>query len=348
MNARYKILLLESADKKDESLRQILIEKGYHTECYYNIEQAIERIMNKSVDLIISDNNVMGNSGFAVFKSLAKYLRNTGVPFFLVLENYAMEYIVFGLEIGIDNFIFSPLNKDSVCSKIENQLRKREQLNIFESGNFLEYFQSSSVAMFFVSKNQIYLVNDAFNTLFNGFGRNFMELPVDNIFNIADNKENELAYQRFRYEVSEHCKLNNVPCFSIPNYSYNISLYQGNNNGFDHFFGEIIPSVFTDFVMSSNGDLIPEIENRIKMKRDDKNNQLSGGPKLTQRQQQVYELSARGLPIKIIASRLNLSEGTVEKHRENIMLKTKAKNIIEAIVRIQMNPHHLLDLPERR
>jgi len=81
----YKILLLESSEKKDSSLGQILNEKGYHTETFNEIEPVIERIMNKSVDLVISDNNVKGYCGFAVYKLLVKYLRNNGIPFFLVL-----------------------------------------------------------------------------------------------------------------------------------------------------------------------------------------------------------------------------------------------------------------------
>ncbi len=46
-------------------------------------------------------------------------------------------------------------------------------------------------------------------------------------------------------------------------------------------------------------------------------------------------MSANGLPIKIIANELGLSERTVEKHRANIMAKANAKNMIEAIICIQ-------------
>ena len=56
---------------------------------------------------------------------------------------------------------------------------------------------------------------------------------------------------------------------------------------------------------------------------------------LTRREQEILNLSAEGLPIKIIASQLGISERTVEKHRSNILHKTNTGNIIEALAFIR-------------
>ena len=61
---------------------------------------------------------------------------------------------------------------------------------------------------------------------------------------------------------------------------------------------------------------------------------LPGNPKkvvLTFRENQVLELSAKGLAIKQIAGELGISARTVEKHRANIMEKTKTNNIVESM-----------------
>jgi len=44
------------------------------------------------------------------------------------------------------------------------------------------------------------------------------------------------------------------------------------------------------------------------------------------------KLSAEGIPIKLIAQQLGIAIRTVEKHRSNIIQKTNAGNIIEAII----------------
>jgi DNA-binding NarL/FixJ family response regulator len=54
---------------------------------------------------------------------------------------------------------------------------------------------------------------------------------------------------------------------------------------------------------------------------------------LTPRQQQVLEGLELGLPNKLIAARLNLSENTVKMHIQHIMRKCSAHNRTEAVLR---------------
>jgi DNA-binding NarL/FixJ family response regulator len=54
---------------------------------------------------------------------------------------------------------------------------------------------------------------------------------------------------------------------------------------------------------------------------------------LTPREQHVLEALQLGLPNKLIAVRLNLSENTVKMHIQRIMRKCSAHNRTEAVVR---------------
>ena len=63
---------------------------------------------------------------------------------------------------------------------------------------------------------------------------------------------------------------------------------------------------------------------------------------ITSRERQILELSATGCPIRQIAKRLGISERTVEKHRSNIIQKTKTENIMEAVFMYGKN--HLLNI----
>lgn len=329
-----KIMLFDSSGERNSFLTKMLNEKGYQTETLKKIEPAIDRILNQRVDLIICANKVNDYSGFEVFNFLKKYLRHSGIPFFLVLDSFEKEVMLVGLELGIDNFIFTPINKLSLFYKIENQLSKRDELNIFETGNFKDYFHSSLVAMFFVTDNKIDSVNQAFCKLNNVCSNNVLEMPVDSLFNIYEDKGNELNYRRFQNRITNECILHNVECCNNSVFIFDINFYRGKNQGTTHVFAEIIPSVFNEFVKNKNGTVVQEFLDVNNLSSELTENQDSE-IKLTAREQQVFELSASGIPIKVIAGKLELSERTVEKHRANIMAKTNAKNMIEAIACIQ-------------
>ena len=52
----------------------------------------------------------------------------------------------------------------------------------------------------------------------------------------------------------------------------------------------------------------------------------------SKRENQVLCLSMEGLPTKIIADKLSISDRTVEKHRSRLMEKTNSNNMIEVII----------------
>ena len=63
----------------------------------------------------------------------------------------------------------------------------------------------------------------------------------------------------------------------------------------------------------------------------------SGRVQLTERQEQVLQLLARGSPIKIICRELNLSEGTVKTHVTAIYRAVGASNRTEALLAARRN-----------
>ena len=322
-----KILLLESSGKTNNVLSKVLNENGYQTESLSDIEGIFEKISNQAVDLVISDNNVGKYNGFALFKLLMKNLRNYGIPFFLVLDSFEKEDMMIGLEIGIDNFIVYPINIDSISYKIENQLRKRHDLNIFKTESFKDYFHSSLIPMFFIEEDKITQVNKAFQKLYNGCTNEMLENQAHNVFNITDNKQNELNYRRFQNGVTNYCKLVEVHCLKNTDSTFDVSFYRSKSPGTTQVFVEIVEN--HDLKITDH--LNEEKKSNIALSKPVYTENI----KLTRRELQVFGMSANGLPIKIIANELGLSERTVEKHRANIMEKANAKNMIEAMITIQ-------------
>jgi DNA-binding CsgD family transcriptional regulator len=53
---------------------------------------------------------------------------------------------------------------------------------------------------------------------------------------------------------------------------------------------------------------------------------VSGIPVLTTREQQILELVAQGLSAKEVAQEIEIAPRTVERHIDNVRLKTRARN----------------------
>ena len=57
---------------------------------------------------------------------------------------------------------------------------------------------------------------------------------------------------------------------------------------------------------------------------------------LTERENEVMQLLSRGLTYESIAMKLGISAETVKMHLKNIYKKLKAKNKIEALIKVKL------------
>ncbi len=84
-------------------------------------------------------------------------------------------------------------------------------------------------------------------------------------------------------------------------------------------------------VMEGNNYFSPEILNQL-VSNLRHNQSIIGNAELTSRELEVLVLICEGLSNYQIADRLFLSKRTIDKHRENILLKTNSKNTAELVV----------------
>jgi DNA-binding NarL/FixJ family response regulator len=83
----------------------------------------------------------------------------------------------------------------------------------------------------------------------------------------------------------------------------------------------------------SNGKTYVSIEvlNSI-LKNPQKNERLNLVEELSEREKEILSLICTGLTNNEIADRLTLSKRTVDKHRENLLLKTQSKNTANLVI----------------
>ena len=322
------LIIFHSPEMQNSGLDVLLKDKGFNVVQVSRVDIVIKKIIDDEVDLLICPYKINSESGFSIFNRLKPFLLKNAIPFFLLMEKYDEKGIMIGLEIGIDNFIFYPFNYDSIEQKIEQALNKRMEVNVFALNHFKKYFSTSEVAMFYLEKNEVIRVNDAFCKLANRKREEIEHQYFDWLFSINGHTENEFNYRRFTDGVADVCKLKNVTCCNTNGFKYNVSLHRGNQFNINSVFAEIIP------INNSSGNDEPQPNEAKLVSRLDRAKDMFG---LTKRELEVFHLSAKGLPVKQIAIDLGIAERTIEKHRSNIMRKTATRSILEAILAVDEN-----------
>lgn len=268
--------------------------------------------------MVICYAKVNQQNGFSIYSNLKEELINKGIVFFLAIDQPDREDIMIALEMGIDNIIIYPIKKEVLLKKLENELLKRQKLNILKTQEFRGFFKFSMMPMFLVENGIVQKINPAFEKMETELAKRILNENIENIFELKE-ENNKLNYKRFLNHITQLCKIENAALRSNPTKKFHISLMRNQAGITDQFFAELLPSDF-------NGLKGPEIKGKKMC-----NNHTSPTIRLTNRERDVFELSSNGLPIKLIAEQLKLSKRTIEKHRSNIMEKTGSKNIIEAM-----------------
>ena len=322
-------MLIASSAEKCSFLKQLLKARGYSVLEAFNGETGIQKAIENMPDLIICQNEMQeGYSGFQIYNQLKNILIKNGTPFFIYSDEFDQEDILIGLEMGIDNFIILPVDESVIIHKIEHQIRKIRELKLFEIDKFKAHFDATPVAKFVMERDKMEMANKAFRKLMQ-FSDSEILPSFEKIFDIAGNKKNILSFRKCINGFIQQCNLEEVPCNIQNGNCFDIHLYYTDSDLYGKVYAEVIPSG-----IKRDLDFAPDMSNVYKiipgtMNFSSRND--FGGMKFTPREKEILELSSKGLAIKQIAAKLMISERTIEKHRANIMRKTKTSSIIEAI-----------------
>ena len=328
---RNKILLISSPENNSFFIKEALKKSDYELFESKSSESGMQKVIEYKPDLIICENEMNDYNGFQMYNLLQDILIKNGILFFIYSDTFDKEDILIGLEMGIDNFIISPVDENLLLNKIKLQLLKIKGPKVDEELNFDAHFETTPVARFIIRNNQIVKINKAFCQVMQCDELEFESIVFNEMFNILENNVNEMNYRKCMNGFIPYCRLNKVTSGKIVNHVFDIYLEYNQNDGKGKLFGELVPNGRK--VLAPEDVLFTTLYNKNK-KYLNINNLRKRTPKkvkLTDREIEVLKLSSEGIPIKQIAEYLGLSQRTIEKHRGNIMRKTNSSNIIEAI-----------------
>lgn len=329
----FRILVITGNTALNNQIHKYLNCKHYVLESTGTPESGLKKFRERPFNLVIYQEPLKEKVGFRFYKKIEHELDKRNTAFFLLVNQYQMEDLKLGLELGIDNFIFTPIDETSIRNKVDKLCKRASFYNYYETPRFYEQFQSSPIPMFFSEDLKITEGNAAFSKLFGRPDKQPGCMHFNDVFNLNGNQYNRLNVLKLENGLIDQCWLDDVASMLRPQQKF--SLYKSVIGGRDS--NRILTFLMPRFNLY---DTKSESTDSGYSGNGMQHNEWPANPGessfcLTSRESEIFSLSASGVPLKQIAAHLNLSQRTVEKHRANIMKKTNSHSMVEAIHKLR-------------
>lgn len=350
MNFQKKILVIEDDERLGVTIQNILIVHKYDVCLTNNGASGIQKAFEYNPDLILCDINMDTIDGYQVYRVLEESSILNRIPFIFLTGSSDLEDIRFGMSLGADDYLVKPFINADLIRSIEKRLEKFRTIREEARSGFNQLFNLSPVGIVLFDGIKVFRANDAFLNLINSTEKNLIGKKIEEFLEPATLKKIQFKIQAHRPEknsvfsdevtIKTHDREDSQMHLVISEFEKysNYKLYLGilapvskTNAGINgHLFADEIYNLLKHENIKISEALGEKITDIFKQKNLNPKNQSNTF--FTKRENEVLCLSMEGLPIKIIADRLAISDRTVEKHRTKLMEKSGANNMIEVIV----------------
>ena len=155
------IAVVEDEKELCESLKLLLIDKGYEIVTAGSCGEADKFIGNPQIDMFLLDVKLPDGSGFDICRKIRK---SSEVPVIFLTSCDNEEEIVTGLDIGADDYITKPFYTKELLSRISANLR-RSGMNdgdVYKKGELAIYFAKYTL---YRAGNELKLSNNEWDML---------------------------------------------------------------------------------------------------------------------------------------------------------------------------------------
>jgi sigma-B regulation protein RsbU (phosphoserine phosphatase) len=121
------ILLADDSEVTHMAVEEIISSYPYHLIKAYDGKEAIRKLGNNPVDLILSDITMPNKGGFEFCELTKANPQFKDIPFIFLTASGNEDDILTGLELGANDYIVKPFNEDELLMRIKTQLRIAEQ-----------------------------------------------------------------------------------------------------------------------------------------------------------------------------------------------------------------------------
>jgi diguanylate cyclase (GGDEF)-like protein len=120
---RSTILVVEDEAGIARMIQVLLEARGFATVVSHSGDEALKRVVEQPVDLVLLDVMMPGMDGYEVCRRLKADPETRHIPVVMLTAKDAVRDMVLGLEIGADEYITKPFNTDELIARIKVLLR---------------------------------------------------------------------------------------------------------------------------------------------------------------------------------------------------------------------------------
>ncbi|MGQ8337933.1 response regulator [Sunxiuqinia sp. A32] len=347
-----RILVIEDDLRLSRTLRNVLLTNDFEAEIANSGAEGIQKAYEYAPDLILCDIKMSPIDGYQVYNILRDSSITNRIPFIFITGKSDLEDIRFGLDLGVDDYIVKPFNNEDLLKSIQVRLDKYEKLVNIGKNDYKALVELSPSGIFLFDGETIYEANKAFS-LMTGIDQNeitkisFKDFVDEDSFNKVQGKiqkctngllksfgedvnikgvEGKHSLHKLYVTTSQmHKGLTLLIGLLAPEDQYKKT---------DRVEYEKLINILAEEKIDISGNLASKLKKvfNITPSKKSANEKSISVDIFSKREQEVLQLSCQGLPIKIIADQLCISDRTVEKHRASLMEKTGSKNIVEVII----------------
>jgi len=128
---RYSILAVDDNRNALEIIRRILGQTGYQVITCENVQDAVNRLNDHHVDLVITDLKMPKHSGFELIRHISENFYDTAV---IMITGYpSIEGAVEAIKIGADDFLAKPYTEDELMAVVRQTLERLTAQRVAQS-----------------------------------------------------------------------------------------------------------------------------------------------------------------------------------------------------------------------
>ena len=120
-NKTINILIVEDNSEITEALEYSLNKHGYNTYISQTKKDALEKLEEKEYDLALLDIQLPDGTGFDICKKIRQY---SDMPIIFLTGRGEEVNIVYGLDMGADDYITKPFGNEELISRINSVMRR--------------------------------------------------------------------------------------------------------------------------------------------------------------------------------------------------------------------------------
>lgn len=121
------ILVVDDEENILELVKYNLIQEGYEVSLAVNGEEALKKVEDIALDLIILDIMLPGLDGFEVCRSLQEREKTEGIPIIFLSAKSEVEDKVKGLDLGATDYLTKPFSPRELASRVKAVSRRLNQ-----------------------------------------------------------------------------------------------------------------------------------------------------------------------------------------------------------------------------